>query len=98
LDYHSRKDLVIVGFGTGECGLKIGYFPPADRKYQEVDYAFASTNMIFYKPYKIGSDILVRRTNGAIEKAKLASYTITGKYIKVVTKSKTWHQTKPSHC
>lgn len=39
---------------------------------------------------EIGTEIFIRRTNGAVEKGVVVACSPTGKYIKVVSKAKTW--------
>jgi serine/threonine protein kinase len=91
LDYHPEEDLVLVGFGTGERGLDMKYIRPEDLILSKIDYVEVATfNDQPIMPYEIGTEVFIRRHSGAIEKGVVVDFTPTGKYIKVLSKAKTW--------
>jgi serine/threonine protein kinase len=90
LDYHPEKNLVLVGYGPGERGLRIKYYAPEDLELKKPDYSGVATISKTNKPFQIGSKIFIQRQSGDIERAKVVACSTTGKYVKVVTKSKTW--------
>jgi hypothetical protein len=90
LDYHPRENLLLVGFGSGECGLGLKYYAPEDLRLKKPVYSEGTMISKPNKPYQIGSKIFIRRHSGDIEQAKVVACSTTGKYVKVATKSKTW--------
>lgn len=91
LDCHPEEDLVLIGFGKGHKGLDMKYIRPEDIKLLKPKYPDVATlNDQPIMPYEIGTEVFIRRHSGAIEKGVVVDCTHGGKYIKVVSKAKTW--------
>lgn len=91
LEHQPEEKLVVVGFGTGDRGFKMKFVrsEDLDRLNPEGSKLPQSEEQITLFR-EIGTEIFIRRTNGAIEKGAVVGYTPTGKFIKVVSKAKTW--------
>lgn len=91
LEHQSKEKLVVVGFGTGDRGFKMKFVrsEDLDRLNPEGPRLSQSGEQITLLR-EIGTEIFIRRTNGAVEKGVVVACSPTGKYIKVVSKAKTW--------